>query len=350
MVREAKSVRAEEEGQARYDAVIIGAGSAGLSAALVLGRSRRRVLVLDGGEPRNAPSAGVHGFFTRDGVPPRELLEIGREQLEPYGGVEVRAARATEVSGSDGSFVVRLEEGDDLLARKLVLATGVVDELPETPGFRELWGRGVYHCPYCHGWEVRDRPLAVFASRQDHGGPVGRTLLIRNWSRDLVLLTDGPSDLDAAEREKLGALSVPLNEKRIARLEGKSDGSEGLSRILFEDGNFLEREGLFYVPPQRQRSALAETLGCEVETIGSAAAVVKADPMTGETSVPGVFVAGDAGSPPQSVIMAASSGSRAAAFLNHTLCAEDAEAEASSAGTGRATGQAADGTVREEAV
>jgi len=127
MVQEAKSVRAEEEGQARYDAVIVGAGSAGLSAALVLGRSRRRVLVLDGGEPRNAPSAGVHGFFTRDGVHPRDLLEIGREQLEPYGDVEVRAARVTEVSGSDGSFVVRLEDRDDVLARKLVLATGVVD-------------------------------------------------------------------------------------------------------------------------------------------------------------------------------------------------------------------------------
>jgi thioredoxin reductase len=145
-------VSAEEERQARYDAVIVGAGSAGLSAALVLGGSRRQVLVLDGGEPRNAPSAGVHGSFTRDGVHPRELLEIGREQLEPYGGVEVRAARATEVSGSDGSFVVRLEDRDDVLARKLVLATGVVDKLPETPGFRELWGRGIYHCPYCHGW------------------------------------------------------------------------------------------------------------------------------------------------------------------------------------------------------
>jgi thioredoxin reductase len=226
----------------------------------------------------------------------------------------------------------------------------VVDELPETPGFRELWGRGVYHCPYCHGWEVRDRPLAVYASSQDHGGPVGRAVLIRNWSRDLVLLTDGPSDLDAAEREKLGALGVPLNEKRIARLEGKSDGSEGLSRIFFEDGSSLEREGLFYVPPQRQRSGLAENLGCEVVAMGTAAAVVKTDPMTGETSVPGVYVAGDAGFSPQSVVLAASSGAKAAAFLNHTLCGEDAEAEVSSAGNAGTTGRAADGTVRGEAV
>jgi thioredoxin reductase len=265
-------------------------------------------------------------------VHPGELLEIGREQLAPYGGVEVRAARATEASGSDGSFVVRLEDGDDVLARKLVLATGVTDELPERPGFRALWGRGVYHCPYCHGWEVRDRPLAVLAGSQDHGGPVGRAILIRNWSRDLVLLTDGPSDFDAAERERLGALGVPLNEKRIARLEGKSDGSEGLSRIFFEDGSSLEREGLFYVPPQRQRSGLAENLGCEVVAMGPAASVVKADPMTGETSVPGVYVAGDAGFPPQSVVLAASSGAKAAAFLNHTLGDEDADAEVASAG------------------
>jgi thioredoxin reductase len=258
VLKEAKSVNTEDAGRVHYDAVIVGAGTAGLSAALVLGRSRRRVLVLDGGEPRNAPSAGAHGFFTRDGVPPGELLEIGREQLEPYEGVEYRAVGATEVTGSDGRFAVRLEDGDDVLARKLVLATGVVDELPERPGFRELWGRGVYHCPYCHGWEVRDRPLAVYAGNQDPAGPVERAVLLRNWSRDLVVLSDGPSSLDAAGREKLDTLGVQLNEKRIARLEGRSDGSEGLSRVVFEDGSFLEREGLFYGPPQRQRSGFAE--------------------------------------------------------------------------------------------
>jgi thioredoxin reductase len=226
----------------------------------------------------------------------------------------------------------------------------VVNELPETPGFRELWGRGVYHCPYCHGWEVRDRPLAVYSGDWDPAGAVGWAVLIRNWSRDLVLLTDGPSDLDAAGREKLGAHGVPLNEKRIARLEGKSDGSEGLSRIYFEDGSSLEREGLFYVPPQRQRSGLAENLGCEVVTMGTAAAVVKADPMTGETGVPGVYVVGDAGFSPQFVVLAASSGAKAAAFLNHTLGDEDADAEVWSAGNGRITGRAADGTVSGEAV
>ncbi len=148
----------------RYDVVVVGGGSAGLSAALVLGRSRRRTMVLDAGEPRNAPSSGVHGFFSRDGIPPKELLRIAREQLGPYPGVEVRSARATGASGEDGDFEVDLDDGSVVRTRKLLLAAGVADELPEKPGFKELWGRGVYHCPYCHGWEVRDRPLAVLNS------------------------------------------------------------------------------------------------------------------------------------------------------------------------------------------
>ena len=343
-----KSMHTEEEGRVRYDAVIVGAGTAGLSAALVLGRSRRRVLVLDGGEPRNAPAAGVHGFFTRDGVHPGELLEIGREQLRPYDGVEYQAGRVTEVSGSDDSFGVTLEDGDEVLARKLVLATGVVDELPQRPGFWELWGRGVYHCPYCHGWEVRDRPLAVLISAER---AADYALLIRNWSHDLVLLTDGAVELEEEDLRRLRVLGVPVNEKPIARLEGREDGSEGLWRIVFEDGTFLEREGLFYGPPQRQRSGLAEALGCEIVAMGPAMEVVKADPMTRETSVPGVYVAGDAGPPPQSVVMAAASGASAAAFLNHTLCGEDADAEVAFADNGGAAGEVvADATVRGEVI
>ena len=346
ILKEAASVPSEEAGRARYDAVIVGAGTAGLSAALLLGRSRRRVLVLDGGAPRNAPAAGVHGFFTRDGVSPGELLEIGREQLEPYGGVEYRVERATGASGSDGAFEVGLEGGETVPARKLVLATGVVDELPERPGFKELWGRGVYHCPYCHGWKVRDRPLAVMAGGEE---VLERSVLIRNWSRDLVALTDGSSLGDEA-RARLGALGVPVREERISRLEGRSDGAEGLRRVVFEDGSSVEREGLFYGPSQRQGSPLAKALGCEIVTMGPALEVVKADPMTRESSVPGVYVVGDAGPPPQSVAVAAASGATAAAVLNHALCEEDAEAEISSDGNESAASRAADGKVRGEAV
>lgn len=309
-----------------YDVVVVGGGPAGLSAALVLGRSLRRTLVLDAGEPRNAPSSGVHYFLTRDGTPPGEMLRIAREQLEPYAGVEVRRAKATGMVGSDGSFEVGLEDGNTVGARKILLAAGVHDELPERPGFRELWGRGVYHCPYCHGWEVRGRPLAVLNQTEQ---AAEYAAFIRNWSRDLVLLSDGPSGLDAAQRGRLAALNVPLREEKILRLEG-GDGS--LRRIVFEDGSSLEREGLFYGPPQRQRSPLAESLGCEIEAIGPLPfVVVKSDPMTRETTVPGVYVAGDAGTPAQGAIMAAASGAGAAAMLNHALAAEDAEAEIKSA-------------------
>jgi thioredoxin reductase len=289
--------------EARYDAVVVGAGSAGLSAALVLGRSRRRVLILDGGEPRNAPSSGAHGFFTRDGAPPKELLRIGREQLTPYEGVQYRRAKVRKAGGASGAFEVVLEDGSAVFARRLILATGVSDELPDRPGFSELWGRGVYHCPYCHGWEVRDRPLAVLNSG---AGAVERAVLIRNWSRDLVLLTDGPAGLDEKSRQRLSGLGVSVREGRST----------------------LAREGLFYVPPQSQRSELAEAMGCDLVRMPRAL-VVKSDPTTRETSVPGVYAAGDVTGtgPLQSVPLAAASGAAAAYFANHALATEDADAE-----------------------
>jgi thioredoxin reductase len=306
----------------RYDVVVVGAGSAGLSAALVLGRARRRVLVLDGGEPRNAPSFGVHYFFTRDGTPPDELLRIGREQLEPYSGVEVRRARATEAAGSNEDFRVTLEDGSTVETRKILLATGVHDELPERPGFREFWGRGIFHCPYCHGWEVRDRPLAVLNSGED---AAEQAAMIHNWSHDLILLTDGPAALEDEAREKLGVLGIPMIETPISRLEGDRD-SGVLHRILFEDGTEIPREALFYRPPQRQRSDLAEALGCEFDTTGPLPTAIKNDPTTRETTVPGAHVAGDAGTMLQGAIMAAASGATAAAFVNHALVAEGEEA------------------------
>jgi thioredoxin reductase len=310
----------------RYEVVVVGAGSSGLSAALMLGRARRRVLVLDGGEPRNAPSSGVHYFLTRDGTPPEELLRIGREQLEPYSGVEVRQSGATGADGSDGDFRITLEDGSTVETRKILLATGVHDELPERPGFRELWGRGIFHCPYCHGWEVRDRPLAVLNSGED---AADQAAMIHNWSSDLILLTDGPTPLDDEAREKVGSLGIPIIETPISYLEG--DRNSGvLRRVVFEDGTEIPREALFYRPPQRQRSDLSEALGCELDTKGPLPTVVKNDPMTRETTVPGVYVAGDAGTMLQGAIMAAASGATAAAMINHALVAEDLEARSAS--------------------
>jgi thioredoxin reductase len=214
---------------------------------------------------------------------------------------------------------VTLEDGSTVGTRKILLATGVHDELPERPGFRELWGRGIFHCPYCHGWEVRDRPLAVFNSGEDAGE---QAAMIHNWSRDLILLTDGPAALEDGAREKLDVLGVPIIETPISRVEG--DGASGiLHRIVFEDGTQIPREALFYRPPQRQRSDLAEALGCEFDTTGPLPTVIRNDPVTRETTVPGVHVAGDAGTMLQGAIMAAASGASAAAFINHSLVAQE---------------------------
>ncbi|MEJ7763604.1 MAG: NAD(P)/FAD-dependent oxidoreductase [Thermomicrobiales bacterium] len=318
----------------RYDVVVVGGGIAGMSAALTLGRSRRRTLVVDSGTPRNAPSSGVHGFLSRDGIPPLELLRIGRDQLAPYPDVEVRSGSVTGGSGEDGDFTVTLGDGSSARAHKLLLASGVVDDLPDTAGFAALWGQGVYHCPYCHGWEVRDSRLAVLAK-----GPMAMhyLTLIRNWSRDLVLLTDGDAELGEDDRRTLRALGVPVREEPIERLEGVPGDHVGLRQIVFTDGPALERDALFHGPPMRQRSGLAEALGCDIvrELIPmvSMPGTVAHDPVTRQTTVPGVYVAGDAAGP-LNAIVAASSGAMAAAFINAALVAAAVAAEVAAAGVG----------------
>lgn len=295
-----------------FDVVVVGAGAAGLSSALTLGRARRRTLVLDGGLPRNAPSAAAHNLFTRDGTPPAELLSIARDQLRPYDSVEIRWGAATDARAVERGFEVSLADGAPVRARKLVLAHGVVDELPPIAGLAELWGRSVIHCPYCHGWEVRDAPLALLG-RGDGGVEFAQLLL--GWSRDLVLCTDGPGTLTADQHARLAANGVAVREEPIARL----DGAEGqLERVVFADGSTLARWALFVRPTQRLRSDLSARLGCEHTEQG----LIRTDEW-GQTSVPGVYAAGDVTTPMQQVIRAAAQGASVAALANHTLLAED---------------------------
>ncbi|MEP6592795.1 MAG: NAD(P)/FAD-dependent oxidoreductase, partial [Acidobacteriota bacterium] len=181
----------------RYDVVVVGAGPAGLSAALILGRCRRRVLVCDTGRPRNAASHALHGYLTRDGLPPSEFLAIGRKELERYDTVEFRPIGAVAAECIDSRFQVTLEDGTVALSRKLLIATGVVDHLPEIDGITELYGRSVFHCPYCDGWELRDQPVAIYGQGQRG---VGLSLELTAWTRDIVLCTDGPAEIDADER------------------------------------------------------------------------------------------------------------------------------------------------------
>lgn len=295
-----------------YDVLIVGAGPAGLNAALILGRSRRRVLVCDSGHPRNAPSRGVNGFLSRDGVDPHELRRIGREQLAQYDGVELRDGEVGDVQGRDGRFAAVLGDGTRVEARKVLLATGLELDFPKVEGLVELYGKGVYDCPYCDGWDHRDQPIAVYGPGQRG---YGFAIELLGWSRDLVLLSGGPADLDDAHRRKLDRHGIRLIEDNVAAVEG---GADGLERIRFADGGTIERRALFFCPDDRHISALVERLGCELMESGVADASAY-----GKTNVPGAYIAGDASRRVHFAIVAAAEGAMAGFALNTELLHED---------------------------
>ncbi len=291
-----------------YDAIVVGAGSAGLSAALNLGRARRTTLVLGAGEPRNAPADAAHGFLSRDGTPPSELLRIGRQQLEPY-GVTVRDVKAVSARAVPDGFKLELADGSAVMSRAVILATGVKDVLPDVVGLQPRWGKSVHHCPYCHGWELRDAPIAVYGRGES---AFHQAVILQQWSRDLVLLTDGESELTPIQKAQLAVLGIEADSRRIAQLEGPD---LTLERVRFVDGSSLPRAGLYVFPRLQQRSHLPVDLGCALAADG---VFVQTDTM-GATSVANVYAVGDMVSPMHSVVLAAASGARAAAAVNASL-------------------------------
>jgi thioredoxin reductase len=291
-----------------YDVVVIGGGAAGLSAALVLGRARRRVAVIDAGAPRNAPAAHMHGFLSRDGMPPAELLAVGRDEVARY-GVEVVHDR---VLGFEPGFTARLAGGGSLLARRVLLASGASDELPDIHGVRERWGRDLLHCPYCHGWEVRGEPLGVLGTI---AGSVEHALLVRQWSDDVVFFAH-TYDLVADETDRLEARGIRIEPGTVARLVVDGDRLRG---VELGDGRVIERAAVFVRPGNvAHDDGLARALGCAVDDRGFV--VVDAG---GRTSTPGVWAAGNVVDPRLQVIAAAGAANVAAIAINADLVEDD---------------------------
>ncbi len=293
-----------------YDVVVVGGSAAGLSAALVLTRARRRVAVVDGGRPRNAPAAHMQGFLSRDGMPPSELVAAGRAEVEGYGGM-LLADEVVAVTPRGSAFEVRLASGSVLTARRLLVATGLRDEIPDVPGAAERWGRDLLHCPYCHGYEVRDQPLGVLGR-----GPetVQHALIIRQWSPDVVLFTHG-GEVSDGERERLVARGIDIVESPVTRLVVEDDALRG---VEVDGGAVFERSAVFVRPRFVPNNDLLVGLGCETDDAGWP----RTD-ATGRTSVPGVWVAGNVANPRAQVITAAGEGSSAAIAINNDLVDDD---------------------------
>jgi thioredoxin reductase len=301
-----------------FDVAVIGGGAAGLSAAVVLARARRSVIVIDAGSPRNAPAAAVHGFLTRDGISPAALIEAGQQEMVHYGGLVVHGQAQAARRTADG-FELTLDDGRLVAARRLVVTTGLVDELPDVPGVRERWGRDVLHCPYCHGWEFRDQPLGILGT-----GPraVHQALLFRQWTSDVVLFTHTAPALTDEQAEQLAARGIRVIPGIVDSLEVIDDRLAG---VRLHDGTRVARRALVVSPRFVARSQVLATLGLHPSPHPLGVGKYIAADATGLTAVPGVWVAGNVTDLMAQVVTAAAGGVAAAAAVNADLIAEDTQ-------------------------
>ena len=294
-----------------YDTVVVGGGPAGLSAGLVLGRCMRHALLCDDGRYRNARSDALHCYLGHDGIRPAELLDRARTQLKPYDTVSTIGSSVTGIKKGDHCFAVAFKTGASVRARSIIVATGVVDELPAIPGIKALFGKSVHVCPYCDGWEHRNAPVAVYG-QGDKG--TNFAMLLRQWTDDLILCTDG-SPLSAEQKDCLRRRGVEVREQAIESLMEKNGCLEA---IRFKAGEVLSRRALFFTTDQHPRSPLLESLGCTYDKKGGLAC-----DEDGKTNIPGVYVAGDVSREVQLAIIAAAEGARAALAVNRYLLDQD---------------------------
>ena len=291
-----------------YDCIIVGGGPAGLNAAIVLGRCRRRVLVFDTGEHRNRYSHGMHNYLTRDDILPTEFLKICHTELQKYSVQKLNRRVIAAKRNDEGLFQVKDDQSGKYFAKKLLVATGLTDTLPELEGFKEMYGKSVFHCPYCDGWEVRDQKIGVYA-RNKEGSELA--LALKRWSDQVTLYTDGKNKVKPSQKEALDANGIEVVRLAIARLEGKKGK---LQKIVFRNGEERDCDALFFVNGYTQQCDLAEAFGCEISKKG----VVVTNRFQ-QTNVPGLYVAGDASKDMHFVVVAASEGAKAGVIINKEL-------------------------------
>ncbi|MGV0794367.1 NAD(P)/FAD-dependent oxidoreductase [Mycolicibacterium sp. XJ1819] len=300
----------------QWECAVVGGGAAGLSAALVLGRARRRTVVIDADEQSNRASSLIGGLLGYDQRPPADLYAAGRRELSAYPSVEYRHGRISGGRRVEGGFILEPEDGDPILARRVILATGMQYCPPDLPGVAELWGTSVFQCPFCHGWEMRDKRLATLAAGEE---AVHAALMLRGWSDDVVVLTDGRTDLSPADKDLLQSAGVVIDDRRVAELVSE----EGqLSAIAFADGTRLARDGLLVEAPLRQRSPLARQLEAECSPGPLAADTIAVDDLH-RTSAGGVFAAGDVCAEQPYVAGAIAAGSQTAMIVVQSLLADE---------------------------
>lgn len=298
-----------------FDVVIVGGGPGGLSAALALGRAAKRVLLCDASPPRNAAAEHMHGFVTRDGIAPAEFRRIAREQLRPYAVTtnEVEVTTIEEVRA--GGFLVMLADGSSVSCRRVLLTLGMIDELPEIPGLRELWGRSVFSCPYCHGWEARDRRWGILAT---NAKLLEYAIFLTGWTTDVEAFTNGPVEVPADLRARLAEARVTIDPRQVRRMVSGPD--RRLTAVELEDGVLVPCEGMV-VRPRQHQTKLVHALGLALDAEG----IVRTDE-NGQTSIVGIYAAGDLASPMQAAVFAAAAGTRAAYLMNHAMNTETASA------------------------
>ncbi|MFH9422986.1 NAD(P)/FAD-dependent oxidoreductase [Streptomyces sp. NPDC017529] len=319
-IRSAQAVRGSEEPS--YDVVVIGGGAAGLAGALALGRARRSVLVVDAGRPRNAPAAASHNYLTRDGASPAELLAAGRAEVARYGGEVVRGEAVAAVPVAGGGFRVSLGDGAAVRARRLLVTTGLVDELPDVPGLAERWGRDVLHCPYCHGYEVRDQAIGVLST-----GPmaVRQALLWRQWSADVRLFLHSGAEPSDEQYEQLAARGIAVVDGEVTGFSVAGD--DRLAGVVLDGGKVVPCEALVVAPRFGVRAEVIDSLGLEVaDRIAEDGSVLGGHVVArsgGATGVPGVWAAGNVADPMAKVAGAAAMGVQAGVEINFDLVEEE---------------------------